>query len=322
MLYTSKKAGDFRNSCSTILYRRGLMEDREKSEEKRQDKLQWIKNCSLMDDDFTRKFFEDNIQCTELVLRIIMNQDDLKIRKVQTQYEIKNLQGRSICMDVYAEDEHCRKYDLEVQRRNYGADPKRARFNSGIMDANELLEGDEWAELPETFVIFITEKDYFKEGKIIYYIDRKIQGTEHIVKDDLHVIYVNGSYRDDSPLGLLIHDFNCSNPDQMYYKELAERVRYLKHSKEGKKIMGTLADEIKEKWEREGREEGLKKGIQEGLLEGRKEGRKEGEEAAKKELAVKMLKRNKMTEEEIAEDTGLPLEKIKVLADKIKVALI
>lgn len=237
------------------------MEETESSKEKRQDKLQWIINCNLMDDDFMRKVFENNIPCTELVLRIILNQDNLKIKKVQTQYEIKNLQGRSICIDVYAEDERDRKYDLEVQKRNNGASPKRARFNSAVMDANELLEGDEWAKLPETFVIFFTEKDYFKEGKIIYFVDRVIQGTEHAVQDDLHIIYVNGSYRDDSPLGWLIHDFNCSDPDQMHYEVLAERVRYLKSSKEGKIIMGTLADEIKEKWKIEGLQEGRAEGL-------------------------------------------------------------
>ncbi len=281
------------------------MENRDNLEEKRQDKLRWIANCNLMDDDFMRKFFENNLLCTELVLRIILKQDDLKLKKVQTQYEIKNLQGRSICIDVYAEDEADRKYDFEIQKRNDGANPKRARFNSGVIDANELLEGDEWAKLSETFVIFFTEKDYFKKGKSIYYIERMIQGTEQLIEDGLHIIYVNGDYKDDSPLGWLIHDFHCSDPDQMYYEELAERVRYLKHSKEGKFIMGTLADEIKEKWK----------------IEGLQEGRAEGRAEEKTELAIKMLKRNKLTKEEIAEDTGLSMEKIKALADKIKVAV-
>ena len=43
-----------------------------------------------------------------------------------------------------------------------------------------------------------------------------------------HIIYVNATYRDDSDLGKLMHDFNCSNPDDMNYQVLAQTARYYK----------------------------------------------------------------------------------------------
>lgn len=39
------------------------------------------------------RVFEDNIECTELLLHIIMNRDDIKVQEVHTQYSIKNLHG-------------------------------------------------------------------------------------------------------------------------------------------------------------------------------------------------------------------------------------
>ena len=48
-----------------------------------------------------------------------------------------------------------------------------------------------------------------------------IKETGEKFEDGAHIIYVNGSYQDDSPLGLLMKDFACSNPKDMYYKILA-----------------------------------------------------------------------------------------------------
>ena len=44
---------------------------------------------------------------------------------------------------------------------------------------------------------------------------------------------LNGSYKADTPLSRLVHDFNCTDSKDMYYKELAERVRYFKETEKG-----------------------------------------------------------------------------------------
>jgi len=46
--------------------------------QKRQEDLQRLKNFRLLDDDFCTKVFED-IECVELLLRIILKKDDLKV---------------------------------------------------------------------------------------------------------------------------------------------------------------------------------------------------------------------------------------------------
>ena len=261
--------------------------------EKRRRKLQRIQQFCLMDNDFMTKVFEGSKECTELILRIILEKDDLYVTEVRTEYVIKNLQGRSARLDIHANDSKRNIYNVEIQREDDGAVPKRARFHGSIMDANALLEGDEWEKLPETYVIFITENDVLGENKPIYHIDRVIEETNEKFGDCLHIIYVNGAYQDDSPLGLLIQDFNCSNPSQMHYRELADRARYFKEDEEGIKKMSGVADEI------------------------RQEGREEGREEAQEDMAIKLLERGKMTWEEIAEVTEFSLEDIKELTEEI-----
>lgn len=64
---------------------------------------------------------------------------------------------------------------------------------------------------------------------------------------------------DDTPLGRLMHDFHCTNPDEMYYKILADRVRYFKESKEGQKEMCEIMEEMERKAEKRGRKAELKR---------------------------------------------------------------
>lgn len=53
-----------------------------------------------MDDAFMSRVFEDDIECTELLLHIIMDNPYLKVKEVRTQYNIKNLLGRSAILDI------------------------------------------------------------------------------------------------------------------------------------------------------------------------------------------------------------------------------
>ena len=93
----------------------------------RLEDLQRLRGFRLMDDDFMSKCFEENIECTELVLQIVLGRDDLKVEKVAIQHHLKNLQGRSIIFDIYATDHAGKRYNVEIQRADCGAGAKRAR---------------------------------------------------------------------------------------------------------------------------------------------------------------------------------------------------
>lgn len=217
-------------------------------ERKRQEILQRIKGMRLMDDEFMTKCFEDNVECTELVLRIIMDKDDLIVKSARTQYTLKNLQGRSVRLDIFADDSFNRKYNIEVQKSKKGAGFKRARYNSSLMDAKP---GDDVELLPENYVIFITENDLFGIGLPVYHIDRIVEETGMPFGDASHILYVNGAYRGDDPMGRLMHDFYCTDADDMNYGKLSERVRYFKATEEGVKAMSKAMEELAKKWAEE-----------------------------------------------------------------------
>ena len=124
-----------------------------------------------------------------------------------------------------------------------------------------MKKNAKFKEMPETFVIFITEHDVLEDGEQIYHVERMILETKKIFPDFEHIIYVNGSYKDDSgsALGDLIHDFFCENPADMRHRQLAKRVEFLKDNKRGVRKMCKVIEDL----------------FAEELAEGRKESKKE-----------------------------------------------
>ena len=166
------------------------------TEQKRQQDLQRLRRLRPIDDDFMRCLFKDNIPLVELVLRIIIGKQDLVITDCQTQKDMNRLAGaRSICLDAYGTDAAGKKYDLEIQRADKGADPHRARYHSSVMDVENLNAGQDFNELPDTYTIFIIEKDFFGKGKPVYFIKRINDTTGEPFEDGEYILYVNGEYR-------------------------------------------------------------------------------------------------------------------------------
>ena len=268
-------------------------------EAKHREDLERLHNLRLLDDDFMTKVFEDK-KSAELLLQIILNRDDLKVKESFSQYGIKNLQGRSVRLDILAVDRENRVYDIEIQRSDYGAEVKRARYNSSLLDANVTEPREKYEALNESYVIFITENDVLKKGFPIYHIERIVTETGDLFGDEEHIIYVNSQIKDETSLGKLMHDFACIDAKDMYYQVLADRVRYFKEDEKGVTFMSKILEDMRN----------------EARAEGRVIGRAEGSKEKAIIVARKMLNANKFSYEEISEFTSLPLDEIKALATK------
>lgn len=251
--------------------------------------LKIIQQFRLIDDTFMAKVFEDK-ECAQFLLSVILNRNDLTVVKVESQLELKNIQGRSARLDIFAVDDKGKQYDIEVQRDSDGASPKRARYNSCLMDANSVLKGEDVADLPETYVIFITEHDVLKGGKPIYTINRMIAEMDNaLFGDESHIIYVNGEIRDETELGKLMQDFFCEDPKKMNSKVLSDRVKQFKESEEGSSKMCKLMEDFSYKCKMQAAEE------------------------KSREIAIELWKDGIRNFEKIAKLTHLPLKEVEEL---------
>ena len=119
------------------------------------------------------------------------------------------------------------------------------------------------------------------------------RSAEYVAKDvrERCIIYVNGAFKDDSTeLGRLMHDFTCANPDEMYYQEIAKKVRYLKRDNGGIKEMTEYYD----KWEKEVAEEAI--------------------ESNSLEIAMNLIEEGNIPLDVISRTTGFTIEKVTELA--------
>ncbi|MBN2947958.1 MAG: Rpn family recombination-promoting nuclease/putative transposase [Blautia sp.] len=245
-----------------------------------------------MNDIFMRNVLKKR-ECAEYILRIIMEMKNLQVVDHIVQKDYKNLQGRSAILDCVARDNKDKRYNVEIQQESEGASPKRARYHSGLLDMNTLNPGQDYEELPESYVIFITRDDVQGKGLPVYHADRVIEETGETFGDGSHIIYVKSSIQDeDTALGRLMHDLHCKNADEMHSEVLAKRVSELKETEGGTGSMCEALEELMEEMREEMRQEGMAQGMAQGEAIG---------EAKERKKTAKALFQRGMLIKEIAE---------------------
>ena len=85
-------------------------------------------------------------------------------------------------------------------------------------------------------------------------------------------------------LGKLMHDFSCTNANDMYFDVLAKKVRYFKEDERGIEVMCKLMEDMRDQ--------------------------------VRIDNAIEMLK-DGLSEEKVAQYSGLSLEKVKKIAEDI-----
>ena len=266
------------------------------TEQTHQEDLERLKLLRYIDDDFMTVCLADNYEGVELILRIVLRREDITIKSVRTQEKMKNLQGRSAVLDVHAVDSNNKEFDVEIQRSDAGAGAKRARHNSSLLDAHILKPGDDTEDIPDSYVIFITENDVMKGNQPIYPVERYVTIGENKVLfgDGSHILYVNGKYRGNDEIGKLMHDFSCTNPDDMNYEALAKKARYFKQDEKGVATMCKIMEDM------------------------RNEAAQKAELKSARETAERLIKKGKMSLEDIADCVpSLSLDELKELEAEV-----
>ena len=260
----------------------------------REELLQRYMQMRLIDDDLMNVALKNNKPAVQHILRIILDIPDLEVTETVIQDIIQNRSaGHSVKLDVTARDSNNRIYDIEFQRIKSKASPKRARYHCASIDDTVLGKSKDFDNLPEVYVIFITEGDYYGKNKAIYHVDRTVRETGELYEDAEHIVYANALYREDSPLGELMHDLTTSEPKDIKNPVLAQAVSYAKNSEEKDKMyyedsniwtdaqIEELKEDVRDEWHEIGIREGKTLGIKEGRTLGLNEGMSKGRETEK-----------------------------------------
>ena len=137
-----------------------------------------------------------NQKAHENVLSIIMDETDLRLRKIHVEEVVLNRQGRrAIRLDAWAEDEKNRQFSTEMQNDTSSDDVRRrARFYQGLLDTPLLKSGKKtrYPQLPSTVVTFITQEDIFERDLARYTFSEQCEEIPELrLGDGTRKIFLN-----------------------------------------------------------------------------------------------------------------------------------
>ena len=272
----------------------------------KKERDEYLRGLNPIDDLMFRKMAEHKEFCEE-ILRVILDDYELVVTDNMQQFDLKNLQGRSVVLDAKCITGDGRYINIEVQKANDDNHLKRVRYNASVLTANVTETGKQFEFVPDICIIFISAFDLFKGNLPLYHVKKVVVETDQIIDDGLTEIYVNAAVDDGSKLAKLMKVFTKNDVyDEADFPVTSEiKARFKKDEGGTVKMDATLqkwmqeSEEIGEKrGEKRGREEGIMLGKEEGMMLGKEEGIMLGKEEGAKMIAKTMI------------DEGLPIELI------------
>lgn len=205
------------------------------------------KAMNPIDDNFFIKMAEDIGFCEEL-LQTVLKDKELKVLTVTPQAIFKNLQGRSVILDAHCILGNGKHINIEVQKADDDNHQKRVRYNGACLTANITDPGVKFEKVPDVMVIYITKKDIFNKGKVLYHIDRTIRGTDCVLDNGFKEIYVNAKVKDTTDVSELMTIFTENEAyNDKKFPRISARKRYFKETEEGVRIMCQIIQDIVKK---------------------------------------------------------------------------
>jgi len=219
-----------------------------------------------------------------------------------------SVDAKSVRLDIYVEDDDNSVYNIEMQTTENGNLAKRTRYYQGMIDLGILEKGENYKNLKRSYIIFVCTFDLFGEGRHIYtFENRCIQNPAIRLGDDAVKIILNtkGIMDDITPEMKKVLDFiDGKEASDDYTKALEKEIESVRNNEKWRLDYMTLQMKYQEKYEQ---------GVQQGIEQGIERGIQQGIEQGKIQAAVKMLKKNQLSIDDIASYTGLTVEQVEAL---------
>ena len=204
---------------------------------------------------------------------------ELKLSRVERHSPQMTFYGpygtKSVRYDVYSEI-NGRVFDVEMQMESRKNEARRARYYQCMMDEQELRKGEDYAVLPDSYVVMICPQDLFHQGRHIYRFRNYEQTDRNLeLRDGTTKVFLNthGTGNDILPeLKNFLNLINGNAPADDFCREVQEQVREAKKDAETRRNFMEfeykqmlIAKDAREKALAEGIEKGHKKGLAEGI---------------------------------------------------------
>ena len=254
------------------------------------------------------RVMRDNQDICLRLLQLIL--PELDIQRIEFLVEEKQIEetpeSRGVRLDAFAGD-GTRVFDIEMQPRNRDDLRKRSRYNQAMVDEELLDKGSPFSALKESYVIFISPFDLFRQKRIRYTFrnwcdeDRSLELEDGAIK-----IFINASgirENADPDLAAFLDLMLGKKSDNDFAKQVQKAVDVVKLDREGRHRYMTV-----EQWIQEEAEIAAEAAA--------KDAEKKGREEREQEMIEEMLRRGKKPEE-IADFCGYPMGLIREVEERL-----
>ena len=266
------------------------------------------KHLTLFEDRIFKETAENKEFIQEL-LQVILDDKKLIVLSVSPQKEFNVLNQHGVRLDCYCKFQDGSVGNVEVERNEDKDDnQKRVRYYGSMIDVKNLKEGQKYSELPNVYMVYLTMKDIFKEGKTIYHVERQLVECNKYVDNGYHEIYVNAEVDDKSEIAEVMKILSTKD----YVNEKFKTISKVKEEKTMPAEVEYAMEQLKKEYRNEGRQEGRLEGRLEGKIEGRQEGRLEGKQEGRLEgesnTFIKLFKQGIISEDVVLNNLRITKE--------------
>lgn len=206
-----------------------------------EQKRKAVSGFNLMDDTFFAVVLEDREACEYLLSALLRK--PVKLIENKTQYSIRNIEDHSVVLDALAEDSDHNLFNVEIQVGDKENHERRLRYYRTAIDWSYLEKGVDYKNMPELYMIFISDFDPFKKNKNCYEIGQYVKGCDLDYDDGVHRLYFNTEVVDDTELSKLLQYLANSDAANKSFGALSKAVAYHKVDNKGVDVMCKAVEE-------------------------------------------------------------------------------
>ena len=250
------------------------------------------------------KIMESEPELCRRILEMLLNIEIEKLEPVQAERTmLETMESKTVRFDVYAKDKS-RVFDIEIQTTLSTNLPKRARYYQSVIDMDSLSQGENYSRLKDSYVIFLCLDSPFKEKRPVYFFENICRDDSEIkLNDRAYKVFFNASEyakMEEGEEKSFFKFLSGLKAESELTKSIEEKVSFAKKDMIWRKQYMTWQQTIDEEKEI---------AFEEGRVDGKLEKALE---------AAENLLREGDSPEKVARCTGLPLEKVLVISEKLR----